>query len=29
MLAAFFNSLLECTAEYADIQTMTDIDLPT
>jgi hypothetical protein len=29
MLAAFFNSLLQCKAEYADIQTLTDIDLPT
>ena len=29
MLAAFFNSLLQYTAEYADIQTMAGIDLPT
>ena len=25
----FFNSLLQCKAEYADIQTMTGADLPT
>lgn len=29
MLEAFFNSLLRYTAEYADIQTMTGIILPT
>jgi hypothetical protein len=28
MLAGFFNSLLQSTAEYADIQTMMGIDLP-
>jgi hypothetical protein len=29
MPAALFNSLLQYTAEYADIQTMAGIDLPT
>jgi hypothetical protein len=29
MLSAFFNSLLQCKAEYVDIHTMTDIDVPT